>query len=267
MHMNRTLLIKLIFPCSLCLLSTLAKAQSFDAVRLFSPPKGNGSGSVGLMVLAGREYMGSDERRSLVLPALNYRWKNGWFAGTGNGVGYLFNSAPYLQYGLRLTADLGRRSERSNWLKGLENIKPRPELGGFFNLFLSREIFFTSSLRMGSGAQHRGLVLDFGANYAAMVSPQWRLGFGLSTTWVNRSYMQSYFEVPQVQARLDRPAFEASAGVRDVRLSTSLSYLVNDNWMAMAGLSAVSLQGDAHRSSLTRDRAPISAFFMVTRDF
>jgi MipA family protein len=265
--MNLQFNLKSFLPLSLCLLGSLASAQSFDAVRLFSPAKGNGSGSVGLMVLAGREYMGSDERRNLVLPAVNYRWKNGWFAGTGNGVGYLFDSAPQVQYGLRLTADLGRRSVRSAVLNGLPNIKPSPELGGFFNLFLSREVFFTSSLRLGSGRENRGAVFDFGANYAAMVSPQFRLGLGVATSVVNRSYMQSYFGVAGAQATADRAAFDARAGVRDVRVSGSLSYFVNADWTAMAGLSATSLQGDAHRSPLTKDRSPISAFLMVLRDF
>ena len=85
-----------------------AQAQAFDAVRLFAVPAGDGEGLAGLAVIAGHEYLGSDERKTMVLPALSYQWKNGWFAGTGNGVGYKFDSPPTMQYGLARDVDLGR---------------------------------------------------------------------------------------------------------------------------------------------------------------
>ncbi|MCO4094524.1 MAG: MipA/OmpV family protein [Acidovorax sp.] len=61
-------------------------------------PDRNG-GTVGLAVVAGHEYMGSDERRTRAYPAIDYRWANGWFAGTTNGIGYNFSRQPGVQYG------------------------------------------------------------------------------------------------------------------------------------------------------------------------
>ena len=155
---------------TLCLLFAAAcggaQAQAFDAVRLYGSPSGAGEGNVGAAVIFGHQYMGSDERRTLVLPGLGYQWTNGWFAGTTNGVGYLFSSAPNMQYGLRVTADFGRRESRSTALKGMGNIDARPEVGAFFNYFPTREIFLTSSLRYGSGNDRDGLQVDLGAGYA-----------------------------------------------------------------------------------------------------
>src|SRR5450631_1532480 len=145
--MKTSCAIKPILAISLAAASHWAQAQAFDAVRLFGTPTGDGEGSVGAAVIAGHQYMGSDERRTIVLPVLDYRWKNGWFAGTTNGVGYLFDSAPNVQYGVRLTVDLGRGEGRSTVLAGMGDISARPEIGAFFNYLPTREVFLTSSLR------------------------------------------------------------------------------------------------------------------------
>ena len=60
--LRRTLL-----ALSLAISSAAAQAQAFDAVRLFSVPIGDGQGLAGLAVVAGHEYLGSDERKTLVL--------------------------------------------------------------------------------------------------------------------------------------------------------------------------------------------------------
>ena len=246
---------------------SLASAQSFDAVRLFSPPKGDGSGSAGAVVVATRAYSGAEENRTLLLPSLNYRWKNGWFAGTGNGVGYLFAAPEHLQYGFRLTADLGRKAKRSAVLAGMDDVSPALEAGAFFNLFLSRQMFFTSSLRVGSGDSHNGAVLDLGAHYAVMVAPTWRLSFAGGLSAANRGHMQTYYGVASDKARAGRPEFSAGGGLRELRANVSVTWFVTPEWDAVAAVTGTSLQGDARRSPLVRDSKPVTGIFAVTRDF
>ncbi len=96
-------------------------------------------------MIAGHEYLGSDERKTLVLPALSYQWKNGWFAGTGNGIGYKFHRRRHAVR-LRVTLDLGR-DEDAAALAGMGDIDVRPEFGGFFNYFITNEWFLTTSFR------------------------------------------------------------------------------------------------------------------------
>ena len=115
-------------------------------------------------------------------PVLNYRWKNGFFAGTTYGLGYVFPSAEYLQYGVRLSADWGRKSNHSDVLAGMNDVDPALEAGGFLNVFFSRQVFITSTLRYGSGNDHRGLRLDLRAFYVNQFAPQWRFGAALATT-------------------------------------------------------------------------------------
>ena len=236
-----------------------AQAQAFDAVRLYGDPSGDGAGTAGVAAVLGYRYMGSDERRTSVLPALEYRWKNGWFIGTTNGVGYKFSSDPSLQYGVRLTADFGRSESRSTVLVGMGDIKARPEIGGFFNFNFSREFNLTSSLRYGSGNERRGAQLDLGAAYSVQLAPQWRTTVGVSTTLVNGAYMQSHFGVTPAQALTSQnPAYEAGTGVRDLRVSASVTHFINTEWSLTGGLSASSLQGDAKDSPIVRERTPIT---------
>jgi hypothetical protein len=50
-----------------------AFAQAFDAVRLVGDPAEKDRGSVGLAIVAGMAYQGADERRTLLLPGLDYQ--------------------------------------------------------------------------------------------------------------------------------------------------------------------------------------------------
>ncbi|MGS0753433.1 MipA/OmpV family protein [Roseateles sp. GG27B] len=102
-------------------------AQAFDAVRLFGAAPTEGRGTVGVAAIFAHQYQGSDERRTMALPLLDYRWPNGWFAGTSNGIGYDFSSNPYMNYGLRLTADLGRSESRSAARRAWVTLMPRPK--------------------------------------------------------------------------------------------------------------------------------------------
>lgn len=238
----------------------MAQAQGFDAVRLQGEPGSEGEGRAGLALIAGAKYLGSDERRYLLLPTIDYRWKSGWFAGMGNGIGYRFASSPQFQYGLRLAADFGRKEHRSEVLRGLGDISARPEAGAFFNMLVSRELSFSSSLRYGAGNDRKGMLLDLGAHYGVQLAPQWRLGGSLSTTYVNRHYMQDYFGItPEQSVRSGYVVSQVDAGVRDVKLGASLTHFINRDWALTGAVSAASLQGDAKRSVIVRERHPVTA--------
>jgi MipA family protein len=262
--MKPTTLLQPLLAASIIAAAGAAQAQAFDAVRMYGDPTGDGQGTLGVAAVLGYRYMGSDERRAAVLPALEYRWKNGWFVGTTNGVGYKFSSDPSMQYGVRLTVDLGRSESRSPVLAGMGDIKTRPEIGGFFNLYLSRDFNLTSSLRYGSGNDSKGAQFDLGAVYAVQLAPQWRTAFGVAATVVNGSYMQSHFGVTAAQALTSQnPAYAAGAGLRDVRTNVSVTYFISSDWSATGGLSLSSLQGDAKNSPIVRERAPLTGLLAL----
>ena len=255
-----------LITASVSALAPAAFAQAFDVVRLYGASRADDGGMVGAAVIAGRNYQGSDERRTLLVPLLDYQWKNGWFVGTTNGLGYDFSKRPEMNYGVRLTADLGRSESRSTALRGLGNVDARPEVGVFYNYSLSPSLALTSSLRYGSGNARNGLVVDVGTAYSMQLAPQWRLGVGVSATVANANYMQTYFGVTPAQSATSGYApYTAGAGLRDVRASAALTYSVTPRVAITTALSASSLQGDAKDGPITRKRSTVtglvSAFY------
>jgi outer membrane scaffolding protein for murein synthesis (MipA/OmpV family) len=245
-----------------------AQAQAFDAVRLFGAAPGESGGTVGAALISGHAYAGSNERWNRIFPLLDYQWNNGWFAGTSNGLGIDLSSNPQNSYGVRVTADLGRKEDRSHALAGMGDIDMRPEVGGFFNHYVSREVFLTSSLRYGSGNDRKGLIADFGAGYSTQFAPQWRLGVNVATSYVNSNYMQSNFGVTSEQAAASGYAVTtAGAGIRDVRSSAALTYIVGPRFTMTGVLNVIALQGDAKSSPLTREKNSVNGVFALSYGF
>jgi len=245
-----------------------AQAQAFDAVRLYAVPLEDGQGLAGLAVIAGHEYLGSDERKTLVLPALSYQWKNGWFAGTGNGVGYKFHSPANMQYGLRVTLDLGRDENDARALAGMGDIDTRPEFGGFFNFFITPEWFLTTSFRYGAGNDRDGSQTDVGIGWSTQLAPQWRGALGVAATYVNSKYMQAFYGVTaQQSASSGYAVYSPGAGWRDIRGNASLTYFFNAEWSLTAALTVRSLQGDVKRSPIVTEETPVAGVLALSYSF
>lgn len=260
----RRSLLALFMACA----SSAAQAQAFDAVRLFAVPTGDGQGLAGLAVIAGHEYLGSDERKTLVLPALSYQWKNGWFAGTGNGVGYKFHSPPSMQYGLRVTVDLGRDADDAVALTGMGDIDVRPEVGGFFNYFITNEWFLTSSFRYGAGNDRDASQTDVGIGWSSQLAPKWRGALGLAATYVNSKYMQAFYGVTAEQsAGSGYAVYTPGAGWRDVRGTVSVTHFFNPEWSLTAALTLRSLQGQVKASPIVTEDMPLSGVLALGYTF
>ena len=243
-------------------------AQAFDAVRLYGAAPGQDGGSVGVAFIATKAYQGSAKDRNLIVPVLDYQWRNGWFAGVSNGIGINLSGQHDQQYGVRLTADLGRSSSRSVALRGLPDIDAKAEAGAFYNLYLSPQVFITSSLRYGAGVGGKGAVLDLGAGYSTALLPQWRLGLGVATSVVNAAYAQSYFGITAAQSTSSAyPVYNAAAGVRDVRANVALTYHLAPRASITGALSANSLLGDAKSSPLTRKASTVNGVVAVSYAF
>ena len=252
----------------LALSAPAAFGQAFDAVRLFGAAPGQDGGTAGAALVAGTEYRGSDQRRTLLVPVLDYQWANGWFAGVTNGVGYNFSGSPQWQYGLRLVLDMGRAESRSKALRGMGDIDTRAEASAFANYATPGGVFFSSTVRYGSGNAGKGLVVDLGSGYSTQLAPAWRLGMGVAVTLVNADHMQAYFGVTSAQSiNSGYRAYTAGSGMRDMRASAALTHLFNRRLSATLAMSGSSLQGDAKSSPLTRQRSTLSGVLAVAYAF
>jgi MipA family protein len=244
-----------------------ASAQS-DFYRRLTPPNVSQGGVAGAVLLAGREYQGAEESRVRLLPSVDYQWSNGFFAGVINGLGYNASTQPDLAYGLRLTADFGRKERRSAALRGLGDIDARPEFGAFLNYSPARSVTLSSSLRYGSGNEREGLLLDLGAGWSKSLSPALQFSTNMATTWANASYLQDYFGVDAAQSlRSGYGIYRPGSGLRDVRVGATLRYRLTPAWGLTASLTHTELLGDAKDSPIVREPGTISALFTVGYSF
>ena len=245
----------------------LAHAQS-DFYRRMTPLNVSEGGTVGAAMLVGRQYQGSGESRVRILPSIEYQWSNGFFAGVLNGVGYNASAQPDMAYGVRVTADFGREERRSDALRGLGDIDPRPELGAFFNFSPARSVALSSSLRYRSGNERKGLIVDLGAGWSTSLSPSIRLGSSLATSWADSHYMQSYFGIgPDQASRSGYAQFSPGAGFKDVRLGASLFHHVASDWSLTGSATYSELLGDAKRSPIVRKQGSTSAVLALGYSF
>ena len=198
------------------------------------------------------------------MPAVEYQWANGWFAGTNRGVGYSFSKDPALQYGLGLGLDLGRKESATGPLAGMGGIDAKVEYGAFLNFAPDRNWRLSSMLRYGSGDTGQGATANFGANYAIDIAPKWRLGLGVSTTWANAQTMQSYFGVSAAQSlQSGNSVYSPNSGLRDVSSNLNLSYQVTPKISVSGGLNAISLIGDAKNSPIVTSSQSVSGSLSV----
>ncbi|MCF8168022.1 MAG: MipA/OmpV family protein [Rhodoferax sp.] len=254
------------FPLLVFALSfaSLASAQFSDEGDFQGPDHAREGGRVSLWVSSKADYSGSDAPRVAVMPALEYQWANGWFAGTNRGVGYNFSKDPTLQYGLGLGVDFGRKESVTGALAGMGSMDAKVEYGAFLNYAPDRHWRLSSVLRYGSGDTGEGATANFGANYAMDIAPQWRLDLGVATTWANSQSMQSYFGVNATQSQQSGHAvYSPAAGLRDVSYSLNLSYQITPKISVSGGIKATSLVGDARNSPIVTSPQSVSGSLSV----
>lgn len=253
---------------TLALFAAVAQAQDIDSIRQMPTADGQGAGIVGLGVATGPRYTGSDDTRTRVLPVLGYQWANGWFASTSQGVGVNLSSTPGLQYGPRLTVDFGRRESSDDRLRGLGNVNPAAELGGFVNYRVVDAFSLHASLRAGSGEDHKGVRMDLGAAYGFQLAPGLRLRLGANTTLANQAYAQTRFGVTSSQsASSGYAAYSPKGGFQDVRTSVGLSHALAPRVTLSTALTSTTLLGDAKASPLVRKASTVSAQLGVAYGF
>jgi outer membrane scaffolding protein for murein synthesis (MipA/OmpV family) len=247
--------------------ASMAQIYGAEAYRIVAAP-GKDGGYAGVGVIGGMQYQGSDEHRTAILPTVEYQWATGWFAGVVNGVGYNFSKNPALQYGGRLTLDIGREEIRSSRLKGMGNIDTKAEVGGFFNYAFMPGVMLTSSLRTGSGNENNGTLLDVGLGYSTKLNDQWGFSTGAGLTWANDAYMQSYFGVSVAQAKTSGyRVYTPGSALRDARVRVELSYQFDPKVSITLSVASATLSDQAKLSPLVRKTDTVTGLLALVYAF
>ena len=80
--------------------------------------------------------------------------------------------------------------------------------------------------------------------------------------------MQGWFGITAAQALTSGyAAFDAKAGVRDLRAHASLNYFITPDWTLTGVLNLGALQGDAKNSPIVRQAHPVSGIAALSYRF
>jgi len=246
------------------MLCTQASAQIFSTVQLNAAPPGQSGGMLGVAAISTPEYQGSSKNRKLLVPVVDYQWANGWFAGGSNGLGYNFSDDPVINFGVRMTGDIGRKEKRAKLLLGLGDIDARPEVGAFFTFNPDANTFFGSSVRYGAGNDKKGMLFDLSAGFTEVWNKNLRAGASLGASYANDNYMQSFFGINPTQAsRASHKIYTPKAGLRNTYVSAFVSYMIDDRTSLNLIVTSDRLAGDTKSSPLsekTRTSSVVGAF-------
>ncbi|MGB0662475.1 MAG: MipA/OmpV family protein [Pontibacterium sp.] len=171
----------------------------------------------------------------------------------------LYNTGQW-QAGPALALDLGRNEEVENaQIAKLDAVDSAAFLGGFIQKGIDNVVVKGDELTVSTAVYHDvtdtggGNYTQLSLSYAPPLMLPFRLDFSVDATVADDDYMQTYFGVDtQNSARSGLNAYQASAGLKDISLSTNIGLFVSPKWGAFARLSVTQLQGDAKDSPITK---------------
>lgn len=255
----------------LCAAPTLAQTAPKPAAP--QPPASPWSFTLGGGVAVAPRYEGSDNLAVAPLPLVEIGWKDRVFLSSSRGLGGYLVSTDAFKLGAAVGYDAGRdekdgkrKSGKPNLLRGLGDIDASAVLS------LSAEYeysFLTAGLtasRYIGGSDGFTMTASLGASLP--VTDRFALGLEVQSTWADSAYMGDYFGISASQSRRSgRAKFNAEAGIKDIGVTLSASYKINDsmNLMLSGGLSR--LIGDAGKSPLVAEKNQPSAMLGLSYRF
>lgn len=243
------------FALALCAAATLA-AFPASAQDRGGPPEW--TGSVGLGVGVAPDYEGSNDYQAIPAPRLELR-KGGYGVKTNRlGLEADLTASRRLNAGPIIRYDLGRDDDvEDSRVSLLDEVDPSLEIGGYVSYAFPVELapgdfgFVRLSTVQDVAGGHDGFVAEASAGYFTPIGRDFRAGAILATSYASNDYMESFFEVDAVEAaRSGLSQSDADGGFKDVGLTLTLTYALNDRWDLTSFAGYKRLIGDAADSSV-----------------
>jgi len=216
-------------------------------------------------------YDGAADYRVLFGPSIDIRYRDSFFASSGEGLGWNALRGQNWRAGIAMSYNLGRREkDDSQNLSGMGRIDWSPEAKLFAEYAVSKAfplVFRVDARRSLGGAN--GWIGDVGLYMPMPGSSEKFFWFaGPNVTLADSRYMQTWFGVnPQQAARTGYPAFNAGAGVQSVSFGVSAVWFLDKHWFLTGDTVARELVGDARNSPLTRKSLNTGLDFSVNYQF
>jgi len=191
-------------------------------------------------------------------PAINIRYKDLFFASSGEGIGFNLFSFRHIRFGAAVTYDLGRSPhEDGKALSGLGTIHAAPEAKIFATTVLTESfpLTFRFDARRQIGATN-GYIGDAGA-YLPMPGSSAKFAWfvGPTVTLADQRYMNAYFGISRAQAATTHYRYyKASAGFKSAGLGLSTVYFVTPSVIIAINGAFERLLGSAALSPINESK-------------
>jgi outer membrane protein len=216
-------------------------------------------------------YVGDDSYQISVLPNLQVKYDDVFFASVQEGVGYHVIQTENWEIGPIAKLDFGREedgegpfqlTDGTNDLRGLGDIDPTVELGGYI-AYKFRPVTAKLELRQAISG-HEGFIGDFDLSYGgqAMIAGRPMIySFGPSLTFADSKYHDSYFGVNARQSFASGlPQYSADDGILSYDFGGTLIVPVTEKIAAVLFANYGHLGSEAADSSLVERRGSENQF-------
>lgn len=199
---------------------------------------------------------GSDRYRVMAGPSIDLRYRDLFFASTGEGVGANVINTDHWRTSIAIAYDLGRRAaDDQQHLNGLGNINPAAEIKIATDYVVSKDfpLVLRADLRRSLGGTD-GWIGDISAYMPLPGSSKKFFWFGGPTaTFADSRYMNRWFGVTDAQsARSGYPRYSANAGLKSVGAGITMIWFINKHWFMTADGAIEQLVGRASHSPITQ---------------
>lgn len=255
----------------LAIRTTLAVSTSllyFAAQAQTGPEKGDWIIRAGAGVVSAPASIGASKRRNMLLPSIDVRNQNGFFASVADGIGFETKPDDWT-LSAALGADFYSRDPKDNSrLAGLEKIgiAPALKLGagyalGDFNLSAAL------SSRLGGGIK-RGNSLVLEGSYNAIASKRLLGIIGITGTVIDTKFARNLLSTsPADSAVTGLPVYQAGSGLLDAGVFAQALYRFDDRWTLFSRLQFSQLRGDAAKSPIVEKKNQTTFLLFTNHSF
>ncbi|WP_415400803.1 MipA/OmpV family protein [Tateyamaria sp. SN3-11] len=229
------------------------------------------TGTVGIGVVSGPTFSGSDETETGFGLDIDIEWRNRFFLNE-RGVGayvYQPNGADGFRFGLALGYDFsGRSVDDDARLAGLSEVDGSAAFTAFIEYDLGfADLEFELSKALGSSG-HEGLTAEAGLEFSTPVGERTLLSVTPYLRWGDDSYTSALYGVSSADSAASSfSQFDAGSGVESYGLSLSVAHQFTETVGVFGAIDYSMLSGDAADSPIVFDDSQTSVTLGVFYSF
>lgn len=229
--------------------------------------QGSAHGDIGIGVVSRPAFVGSDERRSNVVPVVRvdlptrYAFVGSRYGGNPLQLGFTPLNTDQWVGGMTVSYQnvIPREVSDDKRLQGLNDID-RSALGGFLLGYRFRPggiVSLRSDTDLSGNGQ--GTTITLGAQQAFPINDHFTIVAGPRVVWGNRQHNTTYFGVdPTKTPGTSLPAYHAPAGFQEFSMNVGVRYATEGDWVIGGGLSAGRLMGNVKDSPIVAKESQVS---------